>query len=86
MTLLADLSLPGSQEDMGSNWLSVHSLVADAISGAKTAVISYFLPLAVLHLPLCFWGHKWQLAHPPFSIFQDTILCSVSTPGVRVLR
>ena len=36
MTLLADVSCPGSQEDVVSNWEPPHSLVEDAVSGAET--------------------------------------------------
>ena len=36
-TLLADVNSPGSQEDMVSNWEPAHSLLEDAISGAKIA-------------------------------------------------
>ena len=49
--LLADVNLPGSQEDLVSNWESAHSLVEDAFSGAQIA--SCLPALAVTHLPLC---------------------------------
>ena len=64
MTLPVDLSCPGSQENMGSGWLSVHSLAADVVSGAEIAGALCLLPLAGAHLPLCFLGCKWQQAHP----------------------
>ena len=52
-TLLADINHPVSQEDLVSNWESVHNLVEDAISGAEIAPC---LPaLAVALLPLCLW-------------------------------
>ena len=51
-TLLADINCPGSQEDLFSNWEPAHSLVEDAISGAKIA--SGLLALAVACLLLCF--------------------------------
>ena len=50
MTLLVDVNHPGSQEDLVSNWEPAHSLVEDAISGAKIAPC--LLALAVTHLPL----------------------------------
>ena len=49
MTLLADDNCPGSQ--LVSNWEPAHSLVEDAVSGAKIA--SRLLALAVARLPLC---------------------------------
>ena len=58
MTLPVDLSCPGSQEDMGSGWLSAHSLAADVVSGAEIAGALCLLPLAGAHLPLCFLGCK----------------------------
>ena len=42
-TLLVDVNHPGSQEDVVSNWETAHSLVEDAVSGAK------------LQQPLAFW-------------------------------
>ena len=55
MTLLADVNHLGSQEDEVSNWEPAHSLVEDAISGAK--IVSHLLALAGAHLPLCLqWG------------------------------
>ena len=61
-TLLVDVNHLGSQEDLVSNWELAHSLVEDALSGAKMAPC---LPaLAVTPLPLCHrWGeglvHSW---------------------------
>ena len=52
VTLLADVSHPGSQEDLVSNWEPTYSLVQDAASGAEIAPC--LLALAVAHLPLCF--------------------------------
>ena len=65
MILLADLSYPGSQEDMGSNWRSAHNLATDAISRARIEAALCLPPLAVMHLPLCLKGYKWQPACPP---------------------
>ena len=50
-TLLADVTHPGLQEDLVSNWEPDHSLVEDAISGAEVA--SRLRALAVARLPLC---------------------------------
>ena len=44
MTLLEDLSHPGFQEDVGSDWQSTHSLAADAVSGAEIAATPCLLP------------------------------------------
>ena len=52
-SLLADVSHPGSQEDLLRNWEPAHSLVEDAISGAEIA--PRLLALAGVHLPLCLW-------------------------------
>ena len=50
-----DINRPGSQEDLVSTWEPAHSLVEDAISGAKIA--SHLLALAAACLPLCLqWG------------------------------
>ena len=35
MTILGDVNLPGLKEDLVSSWEPAHSLVEDAISGAK---------------------------------------------------
>ena len=54
-TLLADVNRPGSQEDVVSNGEPAHSLVEDAISGAKIAPC--LLAQAAAHLPPCLqWG------------------------------
>ena len=53
MTLLADVNHPESQEDLVSNWEPAHSLVEDAVSGAKIAPC--LLALAVAHRPPCLW-------------------------------
>ena len=47
-TLLADVSCPGSQEDLVSNWEPARSLVEDAISGAEIALFWLWLPSACL--------------------------------------
>ena len=62
-TLLVDVSHPGSQEDLVSNWEPDHNLVEDAVSGAKIAPC--LLALAVAHLPFClqwwgWWGVGWR--------------------------
>ena len=59
MTLLADVSHPGSQEDLVSNWEPAHSLVEDAISGAEIA--PRLLALAVARLLLCLWWGDGQV-------------------------
>ena len=46
-----DVNSPGSQEDLVSNWEPAHSLVEDAVSGAKFAPC--LLALAASHLPAC---------------------------------
>ena len=50
-TLLADVNCPGSQEDLVSNWEPAHSLVDDAVSGAK--IVPCLSALVVACLPLC---------------------------------
>ena len=61
-TLLVDVSRPGSQEDLVSNWETAHRLMEDAMSGAEIAPC--LLALAVVCLPLCLWQgerpvHSW---------------------------
>ena len=56
VTLLADVNCPGSQEDLVSNWEPAHSLVKDAISGAKIA--PHLPDLDVACLPLCFQSRE----------------------------
>ena len=53
-TLLAAVNHPGSQEDVVSNWEPAHSLVKNAVSGAK--IVPRFLALDAACLPLC---HQW---------------------------
>ena len=61
VTLLADVNLPGSQEDFISNWKPAHSLVEDAISGAE--IVPCLPALTVACLPLCLrWGMGWSAA------------------------
>ena len=67
MTLLGDVNLPGSQEDVVSNWQSAHSLVNDAVSGAEIAATPFLLALAVTHLPLCFPGGRALTGQPACS-------------------
>ena len=55
MTLLADVNLPGSQEDLASNWEPACSLVEHAISAADFA--PRLLAQAVARQSLCLlWG------------------------------
>ena len=56
MTLLADVSHSGSQEEVASNWEPAHSLVEDAISVAKIVAAPFLPALAVTGLPLCLCG------------------------------
>ena len=58
MTLLTDVNLPGSQEDVVSNWEPAHSLVEDAVSGAELAAAPCLLALAVAGQPLCLQGGR----------------------------
>lgn len=67
MTLLVDVNLPGSQEDVVSNWQSAHSLVDDAVSGAEIAATPFLLALAVAHLSLCFPGGRVLIGQPACS-------------------
>ena len=66
-TLLADVTHPGLQEDLVSNWEPAHSLVEDAISGAKIA--PYVPALAVACLPLCLWWGDGPVPPPATSFF-----------------
>ena len=58
LTLLADVSHPGSQEDVVSNWQPAHSLVENVVSGAEIAVAPCLPALAVTHLHLCLPGGR----------------------------
>ena len=51
VTLLVDVSHPGSQEDLVGNWEPARSLVGDAVSGAWFA--RFLLALAAARLPPC---------------------------------
>ena len=74
MTLLVDVNCLGSQEDVVSNWEPAHSLVKNAVSGAK--IVPRFLALDAACLPLCHqWGEGpvcnqlallWYLVNPLF--------------------
>ena len=74
MTLLADVSHPGSQEDLVSNWKPTHVLVKDAISGAEIAPCLPALAVACLSLclrcgeqPFCsLLALLWCLLNPLF--------------------
>ena len=65
MTVMADMSHPGSQGDVINHWQPVHSLMEDVVSGAKTVAAPRLLALAVAHLPPGREGHKEQLAYSP---------------------
>ena len=84
MTLLADVNCPGPQEDLISNWEPAHSLVEDAVSGAKIA--PHLLALAVTCLPFCLWW--WdepvcsQLALPWYSFIP--LFCEVARLCLRL--
>ena len=56
VTLLADVNCEGSQEDLVSNWEPAHSLVEDAVSGAKIIAALHLPALALACLSLCLWG------------------------------
>ena len=74
VTFMEDVNHPGSQEDLVRNWEPAHSLVEDAISGAK---IDPRLPaLAVAHLPPASGG-GWaspQAARSPLIFAQSFVL------------
>ncbi|XP_070221759.1 rab proteins geranylgeranyltransferase component A 1 isoform X2 [Bos mutus] len=60
-----DIKSPGTQEDLGatvSNWEPAHSLVEDAVSGAKIAACLPALAVARLPLCLCQRGRGWSAA------------------------
>ena len=81
-TLLVEVNCPGSQEDLVSNQEPVHSLVEDAVSGAKLTPSP--LALAVTRLPLCFRqgeGPVRSLWYMQLSSAICSVLCSVSKPG-----
>ena len=58
VTLLADVSHPGSQEGAVSSGDPAHSLVEDVDSGAKVETAPCLLALAVACLPLCV--RRWR--------------------------
>ena len=82
VTLLADVSHPGLQEDLVGNWEPVYSLVEDAsLWGQDCPCI---LALAVAHLPLCLPASgrgMGQSAASWLSFGICPILCSMSRPG-----
>ena len=80
MTLLAHMNHQGSQEDVVSNWQPAHSLVENAVSGAKIAAALCLVTLAVAHLFLCLQGGEAFF----LSFGIRSILGSVSTPGITV--
>ena len=58
------------------------SLAGGVVSGAEIAVAPCFLPLVVVHLPLCLQGGcKWQPACSPLLFGHDPLILSVSIPG-----
>ena len=75
--LISDCDPPGGcqpfriPEDLVSNWEPAHSLVEDAVSGAKIAPC--LLALAVTHLPLCLW---W--GDGPVHSWLDLLWCSLN--------
>ena len=76
MTLLAVVNLPGSQEDVVSNWEPAHSLLEDSISGAEIGAASCLLALAI---PACLstsgGGRAFmQLASSPLVFAQSFVL------------
>ena len=73
MTLLVDVSRPGFQEYLVSNWDSVHSLVEDAISGAEFAPFWLWLPPACLPASGGGWASP-QLAGSPLVFAQSFVL------------
>ena len=50
--------LPGSQEEVLSNWELAHSLVEDEVPGAEIAAPPCLLALAATYLPLCLQGER----------------------------
>ena len=58
VTHLADVNCPGCQEDGCSNGEYAHSLVEDAVSGAKTVAAPCIQALAVTYLHLCLQREK----------------------------
>ena len=58
MKLLPDIYLPGSQEEVLSNWELAHSLVEDEVPGAEIAAPPCLLALAATYLPLCLQGER----------------------------
>ena len=58
MTLLPDVYLPGSQEDVLNNFPVAHSLVEDEVPGAEIAASPCLLALAATYLPLCLQGQR----------------------------
>ena len=58
MTLLPDVYLPGSQEDVLNNWELAHSLVEDEVPGNEIAASPCLLALAATYLPLCLQGER----------------------------
>ena len=78
MTLLADVSHPGYQEDVISNWEPAHSLVEDAVSGTEMAPC--LQAMAVARLPLCLQWARGGSTASQLSFGDRSVLCSVSWP------
>ena len=84
VTLLVEVSHPGSQEDTVSSWEPVHSLVEDVDSGAKIEAALCLLALAVGCLPSASGDGGPYMAAGLLSFGICSILCSVSVPGVAM--
>ena len=78
----ADVNHPASQEDVVRNWKPAHSLVEDAIPGAKTAPAPCLPILAVTFL--CLQQKRGLHAASLLSFDICSILCSVSGPGCEL--
>ena len=86
--LQADMNSPGSQTDMVSDWQPAHILAGGAVSGVEIAMAPCLPPLAVTHLPLCFWVGRaitgsW-LALFQYSLGFNPSDCSLSAPEITV--
>ena len=69
MALLADVTCPGSQEDLVSNWEPARSLVENAISGTEIAPCWLWLPPACFSASSGGWAGLallWYLLSPLF--------------------
>ena len=73
MTFLADVNHPGSQEEFVSNWEPAHSLVEDAVSGAKIAPFQLWLSPACLPVSDRGWA-VLQPASSPMVFLESLVL------------